>query len=184
MLFKRLAVAGAFLLAGAAAAAAADLPTIPPAPPPPPPAPAAPAFDWSGPYIGAYGAGIFNPPGDPIIPVGVQADFNFVRGAFLVGAEVYGEYRFWDNGNHWAAGANARLGAVLGERLVVYGEAGVGWVNALGGFPVWNAGGGLEIALGRNMSLFTEVKAIAPFNAGPGALGIQVQGGLNFHLGN
>ena len=184
MLFKRFAVAGAFVVAAAASAAAADLPTIPAAPPPPPAAPVAPAFNWSGPYVGVYAAGIFNPPGDPIIPVGAQAGFNFVRGSFLAGAEVYGEYRFWDVENHWSAGANARVGGVLGERLVLYGEAGVGWVSALGGFPVWTAGGGLEIGLGRNASLFTEVKAIAPFNAGPGARGIQAQAGVNFHFGN
>ncbi len=189
MFMKRILVAGAagaFLAAGVVAASAADLPAPPPvAPAPPPPVAMAPGFDWGGPYIGAYGGAIFNAPFDPIYEIGLQAGFNMARGAFLAGLEGYAEYRFSTGfGNHWSAGANARLGAVLGERVLLYGEAGVGYVFTGGGFPVWSAGGGIELGLAQAVSLFTEVKAIAPFGAGPGALGVQVQAGLNFHPGN
>jgi len=176
-------VAGALLVAGAVSANAADLPTLPAAPPPPPPAPVAPAFDWSGPYVGAYGGAILYPPGDPIYQIGAQAGFNFQRGAFLVGAEAYGEYRLSTGfGNHWSAGANARAGAVLGERFLLYGEAGVGYVFQGGGFPVWTAGGGVEVGLGRAASIFAEAKAIGTFTGF--CCGTQIQGGVNFHIGN
>jgi len=183
MLMKRTLAAGALVLASAVAASAADLPTIP-APPPPPPTAVAPAFDWSGPYVGAFGGGIFNDPFDPIWQVGLQAGFNMQRGSFVVGAEAYAEYRFSTGfGNHWSAGANARVGAVLGERVLVYGEAGAGYVFTAGGFPVWTAGGGVELGLGEAMSLFTEVKAINTFGGGPATRGTQIQAGLNFHIG-
>lgn len=178
-------VAGALLVAGAVSANAADLPTLPAAPPPPPPAPVAPAFDWSGPYVGAYGGAIFNDPFDPIYQVGLQAGFNFVRGRFLGGAEAYAEYRISSGfGNHWSAGANARAGALLGERALLYGEAGAGYVFTLGGFPVWTAGGGVEVGLGRAASIFAEVKAINTFGGGPATRGLQAQAGLNWHIGN
>ena len=66
------------------AAGAADLPTIPTAPPPPP-APVAPAFDWAGPYVGAYGGAILSP---TVGQAGIQAGFNIVRGGFLAGIEA------------------------------------------------------------------------------------------------
>jgi len=179
MPIKRILAAGALVLSGAVAASAADLPTIP-APPPPPATPVAPAFDWSGPYVGAYGGAILFPPGDPIYQVGLQGGFNFVRGRFLVGAEAYGEYRISSGfGNHWSAGVNGRVGAVLGERVLVYGEAGAGWAQPVG--AVWTAGGGVELGLRDSLSLFTEVKAIGTFNGF--CCGTQIQAGLNWHIG-
>jgi opacity protein-like surface antigen len=186
MFMKRIlaaGVAGAFLAAGIVAASAADLPAPPPvAPAPPPPAPMAPAFDWSGLYIGAYGGAIVG--GGPTVgQAGIQAGFNMVRGAFLAGLEAQIGAVFGAGGVAAEGDVNARLGAILGERVLLYGEAGIG---ALTDFTTavafWTAGGGLEFAVGDRTSLFGEAKVLGAFSGG--CCAYVFQGGLNFHPGN
>ncbi len=165
------------MLTGTIAANAADLtPAYTPWPPVVAPAPyvPAPSFDWSGPYVGAYGGYMF---GLGAIQFGAQAGYNFMLGqTFVAGIEgqVGGLYA---GGFAAEANVNARLGAVLGQALL-YGEAGVGII-----YPVawtWNAGGGIEFAVSNSMSVFAETKYIGTFGGGP--LGVTVQGGLNWHL--
>jgi outer membrane immunogenic protein len=153
---------------------AADLPPPPAGAPPPPPPMAAPAFDWSGPYIGAYG-GVFLPA--TAGQAGIQAGFNVVRGRFLAGLEAQVGAVFGGGGFTYEAYLNGRLGFILGDRFLLYGEAGVGM---LGGIFIWTGGGGMEIALREAWSIFAEAKAIGVFGGG-GIAAYTVQGGINWH---
>lgn len=170
MLFKRTLAAGAFVLAAATAASAADLgPIVVSAPPPPPP----PTFSWDGPYVGAY-AGYLIGPG--VVQIGAQAGYNFVSGGFLAGIELQAGALI-SGGVAFEGNANARLGAILGGNFLLYAEAGLGVI--LPGGVTWTAGGGGEVAVGSNVSLFAEVKALGVF--GGGCCIVTVQGGVNWH---
>jgi len=172
MFLKRTLIAATFVVGSAVAANAAD---IIPAPPPPPPAPPmAPAFDWSGPYVGAYAGYMFGP---GLAQVGAQAGYLWDLGGFVVGLEgqVGGGFAF--PGIFGEANLNARAGYGFGD-LLAYAEAGVGVL-----WPItytWNAGGGLEYAINSDMSVFGEAKAVGAF--GGGIFGVSVQGGLNWHF--
>ncbi|MCW5715707.1 MAG: hypothetical protein KIT43_14440 [Bauldia sp.] len=161
----------AMLVAGSVQAADVGpiaLPATPPAVPLPPP----PGFSFAGPYVGTYGGMLV---GESAFQAGLQGGFNFVRGPLLVGAEAQVGVLF-GGGIGFEADLNARVGAVLGERFLVYGEGGIG---LFAGTPIYTAGGGVEIGIGQSISVFAEAKAV-------GALGspistFQVQGGINWH---
>jgi opacity protein-like surface antigen len=173
MFIKRILIAGALVVGTTFAANAADLPTPPMAPAPPPPPPmAAPAFDWSGPYIGAYG-GIFYP---VYYQAGVQAGFNIVRGSFLAGIEAEVGTIF-GGGFTYNVALNARLGFILGQRALLYALAGVGFNPAFG--PLWNTAAGIEFAIGDAWSIFAEGGLAGQFGGGPFAYTFQA--GLNWH---
>ena len=168
-----IAVVGSALTA--TGAIAADLPQAPTVVAPPPPM-AAPAFAWGGVYIGAYG-GVFVDPGIEGFQAGVQAGLNRLVGArFAVGVEAQ---LGWFLGEGFEANLNGRAGLVVGSRMLLYGEAGVGIV---GGTPTWTAGGGLEFGIGQAISLFAEAKALLTFPAN--YEGTTIQAGVNFHPGN
>ena len=159
---------------------AADLPQAPTvaAPPPPPPPMAAPGFDWSGLYVGGY-AGLLWDAGIDFVQLGAQAGFNIVRGALLAGIEGQVGAVLVLPGVGLEADINARLGAVLGQRVLLYGEAGVGIIT---GTPIWTAGGGIEVGLRQSLSVSAEAKALFTF---PTTFqGVTVQLGMNFHPGN
>jgi opacity protein-like surface antigen len=178
MFLKRTLAASMLVVASAAAAGAADLPTIPVAPaPPPPPVAMAPSFDWSGPYVGAYGGAVFNSP--TYYQAGIQAGYNFTRGNFLAGIEGQAGADF-SGGTAFEADVNARVGGILGERVLLYAEAGVGLITGTPTY-IWTAGGGMEVAVGNAASVFAEAKAVGAFTGGCCAL--LVQGGLNWHFG-
>lgn len=166
-----LGTAGSLMLA--TTAMAADIPT--PVAPPPPPAPMAPpAFSWSGPYIGAFAG--YDTTLTGVID-GVQFGYNFEFGNFLAGLEVETIYPTF-GGTIVDARLNARVGAVLGDVLLIYGEAGIGsWVVA----PVWTIGGGIEYAIGQSISLFAEGEAV--FVMGGGYVATQITAGVNYHAG-
>jgi hypothetical protein len=197
-------IAGGFALT-APALAADVLPIVAPvevvAPPPPP------AFSWSGPYVGVFGIGLFFPACEEqvkavstlseeeyccwdipnIYGLGAQFGFNIVRNNFLIGAEVQAGAvfpEFWD-GPLFAVAANARAGFILGEKLLVYAEAGVG-TTIDPQILFTTIGGGVELGIGDRLSLFGEVKAVL-FPNGPIAghdRATMVQIGLNIHLGH
>ena len=181
MFVKRILAAGAFVVATAFAASAADIPMTPVAPPPPPPP--APVFDWSGPYAGISG-GYVNYFGFPGYSLNVfsQAGYNFVRGGFLAGFEVQGGLHFNPPvfGPTAEVDLNARVGFVLGERVVLYTEAGIGHVFLVP-TNIWTAGGGIEFGVGQAASLFLEAKARGDINIG-WCCGLELQTGLNWHM--
>ena len=168
MFLKRTLAAGAIVVASAASAYAADIPMAPVAPPPPP-APVAPVFDWAGPYAGVYGGFFFGP---GLIQTGVQAGYNFVSGGFLAGIEASAGAVI-SGGIGFEGTLNARLGAILGSRVLLYAEAGFGYIVPPGAFLI-SVGGGAEFAVGQSASVFAEAKWYGG--------GITVQGGLNWHL--
>jgi outer membrane immunogenic protein len=176
MLIKRAVAASAMLMAGIVAASAADIPPIipPPSPPPPPPAP---TFDWTGPYVGIYGGHILSTPRNQ---AGVQAGFNIARGALLAGVELQAGAMFAGGTVVFEGNLNGRLGAVLGDRFLLYGEAGVGTI----GFSTYTYtfGGGAEVAIADAISIFAEAKGLGAFGGGCCVTTVQV--GLNWHPGN
>jgi hypothetical protein len=173
------------LLAGLAAmtmttsaAIAADIPMAPPVISPVVTAPpSAPQSIWPGWYVGFYGAWVFYP-SDPWWGAGVQFGYNFVRGRFLGGFEIDVGPAIYQAAVYCCdAFGNVRAGFILGERVLVYGEAGIGAIFLA---PVWKAGGGLEFAVGQRMSIFAEAK-VASFIPTP-TIFYEARGGLNFHL--
>jgi opacity protein-like surface antigen len=180
MKLKRTIAAVALALMSAAGAQAADIPApiaITPPAPPPPPAPIAPAFDWSGPYVGAYGGFVFGAVG--WYQAGVVIGYNMMRGNFLAGLETELGAAF-GVAIAFEGYANGRLGFVLGSRFLLYAEAGAGALVPAGGF-LWNAGGGVEVGITSGMSLFVEGNAL--FAGAATYVGTAVQAGLNWHVG-
>jgi hypothetical protein len=172
----------ALALAGSAALAADIAPVVvPPAPAPVIVSPPAPVFDWAGVYFGARGT-YFTCDGPCWINVDGHAGFNFVAGdRFLVGVEIGAGYwsNFGDDG--WLAAFSARTGVILG-RFLAYGRAGF---TVYGPATVQDwilLGGGVEVGLGRSLSVFAGFTAERDTAGGgfyPG-----VEAGVNFHLGN
>ena len=177
MNIRRILTAGALAIATtftAATANAADIPMAPVAPPPPPPP--APVFDWAGGYGGIYGGasvgvGLFG-------HVGAQVGYNFVSGGFLAGIEGQAGALIAGGGVGFDGRVNARLGAILGDKVLLYAEAGAGiwWPVAL----PYTFGGGIEIAVGQSASIFAEAKGYGLF--GGGCCGIIGEGGINWHF--
>ena len=158
----------------ATAAMAADLPTPPVAAAPPPLPMAAPGFNWDGFYVGAFG-GTWYCVAVPI-ELGLHVGYNFVPGRMLFGAEAGVGMLF--PGAPFSVAARGRIGFVVGDRVLLYGVAGIEKIFV----PVslfWTAGGGAELALGDRLSLFCEAGVIAAF--GGGLVQLVVRGGLNFH---
>jgi outer membrane immunogenic protein len=175
MFIKRILIAGAFVVGTAFAANAADLPHPPMAAPAPPPPPmAAPAFDWSGPYIGAYGGLTYGLAS--YYEFGVQAGFNMVRGKFLAGIEAQ-VGAIWAGGFGYEVAVNSRLGFILGQRFLLYAQGGVGFNNGVG--LLWTAMAGMEFAIGDTWSLFAEGGYAGAF--GGGLFAYVFQAGVNWH---
>jgi len=158
----------------AGAAMAADIPVVAPLAPPPPPAPVA-AFDWAGPYVGAD-AGLFFW-GAPV-HVGLHGGYNIVNGNVLYGVDARASLVGFSS--LIEAMVRARAGYLIGERLLVFAAAGVGWP---GGPAVgFELGGGAEFALGQSLSLRAEVFQVF-LTTGPIYPTFWTVG-LTFHPGN
>lgn len=177
--FKRILASLAVTVAASTAALAADVaPIVPPAPPPVVVAAPVPVFDWSGPYVGTRAETLFCS-GLCWVNLDVHAGYNIVVGRFLVGLEA-GAGSYVLSGQGYSLGASARAGLVLG-RALAYGKAGI---LAYGpGTPSYylTFGGGIEVGVGRSLSVFVGVTAQRSFGGGlyPG-----IEAGLNFHFGN
>jgi len=145
------------------------------------PAMAAPGFSWAGPYIGIAGRSVVCITICVVsntYELGLRAGTNIVRGRFLGG--VSGELGvYYDTvlGAYFYAEANARAGVLLGERAVLYAQAGAGFLEG----PYLTAGGGLEFALNERISIYGE---FMPQWYMPGFFGPDLRYGLgvNFHL--
>lgn len=161
--------AATVLMTGTAMAADVIYPTVPAAAPvviaP------APAFSFAGGYIGTHFAMSF--PFGSIY--GVQSGYNFVRGNFLFGVEVETSH-IAILGPLVDASLNGRAGVVLGDRVLVYGQAGIGTRVVA---PSFNVGAGIEVALSPRISMFAEYDRY--YVIGSGFLDHQLVAGLNFH---
>ena len=138
------------------------------------------AFDWAGLYFGTHIGRI----SDNVVQAnspwlgGVQVGYNFGGTGFVAGPEVETSWLF-NNGAVINAALNGRAGAVLGN-ILIYGEAGIGTIQWN---PIWTIGGGAELAMGDQIGLFAEGKAMFLLAGGGGVDGFQVNGGLNIHFG-
>jgi opacity protein-like surface antigen len=161
------------------AASAADFVMAPGAPPPPM---AAPGFDWSGPYVGAL-AGIFNLAGSSFQYAGVQFGYNVVlRDRILAGLEVETAHPFLVGLPYVNAFLNARLGMIAGDRVLLYGEAGIGTFLIGPGPGMFSAGGGVEIAVTNAMSVFGEINRLFFIAGGLIPTGYSTfELGINYH---
>ena len=174
-----LGIAGSVMIA--TGAMAADVPPLVVAAPPLPPM-AAPAFDWAGAYVGVHGGlSIFLEEEcgrDCRTPeVGGQVGYNFVNGSFLFGAEAsIGVW--WDGGfSPVHVTLTARGGLLVGDNLLVYGEAGFWrYFSGASTCPCAIFGLGAEYAISNSLSIFAEAKTLVGFS--------WLQIGINWHLGN
>lgn len=130
---------------------------------------------WVGFYLGAV-AGWSVATGGP--EIGVQFGYNFGMGErFVGGIEVETVNAVAPGAAFMNASLNARLGAIVGDRVLAYSEVGLG-ENLFAG--LLTAGGGVEVAVGDLVSVFGEAKA--GVFIGGGLAGIQLRGGVNWHL--
>jgi outer membrane immunogenic protein len=185
-----LGIAGSVMIA--TGAMAADVPPLVVAAPPPPPV-AAPAFDWGGLYVGAHGGGglevscLYSDDGllEQALPLadcvtgefGGQVGYNVVNGNFLFGAEAsIGVW--WDGGpSPVHVALTARGGLLVGDNLLVYGEAGFWRYLAFSSTcPCAIFGLGAEYAISNSLSIFAEAKILTEE--------YWLQIGINWHLGN
>lgn len=188
MFLKRALIAGSFVVATAFAATAADIPLAAPAPPPAPPA--APAFSWAGGYFGAD-IGVFFSALAPVraANVGLHGGYNFQFGNIVAGVRLdangikvipggpgpFGPF------NALNTDLYGRVGFAVGDSLLVYGAAGVGYCFGPACFTTGHfiAAAGVEFALNNDISLYAEVGRFwAP---GGLPLGTRVQVGVNMH---
>lgn len=134
------ATATAVLMATASTAFAADAIIAPPTPSAPPPVQYAPASDWSGFYLGAFGAynwSTFDTDSagdldDDAFSGGGFAGVNFQNGAFVYGAEADIGYSGIESGpasQGLFGSVRARLGYDFNPFLL-YGTAGLAVTNA------------------------------------------------------
>lgn len=137
MRISTLAFAAAAVAASGVAAQASDLYS----PAPVSPIYSNPSSDWDGFYGGLLGTWATNP-FDSFWSVGARAGFNFDLGNVVAGAEATGIYTpEWSSLDGQMVG---RLGLEVGSDLLVYGDAGVGYITAPTATPYWVAGVGAE----------------------------------------
>lgn len=146
------------IAASAGSAAAADftpvaVPMVTPVVIPPPP----PGFSWGGFYLGVGTSAalfFFPDPGDWEFHLSGYAGLNFEIGSRLVaGAEAYATV--WDilDTPSPRFGTEGRLGYLLNDRILAYGAIGIANYGFNGGNIYLTLGTGVEIALGRRLSL-------------------------------
>ena len=164
-----LGIAGSVMIA--TGAMAADVPPLVVAAPPPPPI-AAPAFDWGGLYVGAHGGG-----SQGVGEFGGQVGYNVVNGNFLFGAEASIGVWWDEEFSPVHVALTARGGFLVGDNLLVYGEAGFWRYLAFANdCPCAIFGLGAEYAISNSLSIFAEAKTLTEV--------YWLQIGINWHLGN
>ncbi|WIJ23686.1 outer membrane protein [Devosia sp. RR2S18] len=158
-----LGVAAATLLVGGAQAADLIIPTTPM------PIYEEAGFSWDGMYAGIRAGGIFNDGDDTDGVIGGVVGVNFAAAdAFLVGAEVSGDY-IWTDGeeDYGQFLASLRAGAVVTDAALIYAIGGVG-VNVADGDSdaIYQLGGGVEFLVTENVSVRGEVVGLGDFDGG------------------
>lgn len=163
----------------ASGASAADVPVVMPAPVISPPVVVADAgFDWNGFFVGTAGGAVLQDWAlDGYLLTGV-AGFNLAPDRLLLGARVRAGTDFYS----FPVEAEGRVG-FAGARVLAFVAAGAGGyaTDFLGTFYYY-AGGGVEVAIGRRLSLTLDARG-QRLAGGPSFYSTFL-GGVNFHLGN
>jgi hypothetical protein len=143
--------------------------------------------DWNGLYVGTFFGLTKSPMGGPVVAVtpGAQAGFNFVPGNYFLGLGFEAAPALLVPGVTPIStdfAVVARLGALVGADVAVYGLVGYGsqytYMFPLSALII---GVGAEVAIGDRIGLFGEIRRInAPGAPPPGAYG-QFRLGLNVH---
>jgi outer membrane immunogenic protein len=160
---RRVVLGAALVLAMSGLAAAADLPAAPYYTAPEPLT----AYSWAGPYLGAtlgyeWGTVSDSPTRPSGIAGGVEAGYNWQRGAFVFGGEADIQLSGADDtlspfefSNPWFGTVRGRAGASL-SNVLVYGTAGLAYGELRAdSFNLteshvnvgWTAGLGVEVGL-------------------------------------
>ncbi len=174
-------------------ASAADIPMMPTvaAPAPAPVAPPPPAYSFAGPYFGAHGGVTFAWCDDSFFDCGdsarytnfgLQGGYNVQFGPVVIGTEVRTGLTFnaCQGPICGYSDLNLHAGAVLGERTLIYGIAGLGMHWGFG-VPYMNLGLGAEFLVTPDIGLFGQVLySSEPFDLSE-PLGLVFQVGLNLH---
>lgn len=167
-----LGVAAAALLAGGAQAADLIIPTTPQ------PIYESAGFSWDGLYAGVRAGGQWLGTGNTlgnVVAVGVDPIGGVIGGAvgvnfiaaepFLVGAEVTGDYVWYNGTSSGEFFANLRAGAVVTDSVLVYALGGVGiQTNANVSTGLYQLGGGVELAVTDSISVRGELVGQGDFN--------------------
>ena len=132
----------------------------------------APGFKWSGVYVGAYAAGVAS------FLFGTRVGYNFVGERLVVGVETGAGVATFVG----FVDIRGRVGALVRERAFAYYVMGLLFVPAAGQ-SLFTIGGGLEYAIGRDLSVFAEAGAVRPVG-GPPVFAPIFQIGVNWHPGN
>ena len=156
---RTLAIAAFAALAATATASATDLVDV--VTPAPMYATADDGFDWNGIYFGKYVFQYWSDLGAGNNGIGKALGVNLELGDyFLIGGEVRVEASF-DNFVYeaFSLGAVGRAGFILADNFLIYAVGGASYTDLGGGLNVTESifGGGLEVALGDNVSLRGEI---------------------------
>lgn len=150
--------------------------------------PPTPVFDWAGFYLGA-GTSVaffyFAPDDrDREFHLTAYAGANFAIGArAIAGAEAYATvWDFLDDGIELRFGAEARVGLLATPRLLPYAALGIAHYSFGPGNTYLTLGGGVEIAIGRSLSLDLAYDFEKGLNVD--AVGHRLTAAINFHFGN
>jgi outer membrane immunogenic protein len=131
--------------------------------PPPAAAPVATGtpFTFDGFYAGVYGGGAWGAGSWGTVGALVGTNFS-VTDAVLGGVELQGGGDWMTGGSSYDAELLARLGFVVTDNVLLYGDAGVGVSGAVP-FPVtaetgWVLGGGVEVGVTDNLGIRADLQ--------------------------
>lgn len=154
-------IAAAALLTSAAQAADLILPTTPA------PIMESAGFSWDGLYAGVQFGGLFYPAPEPAYgSIGLHAGVNVtIADPVLLGVEASADYL--NNGGVGVGQyfANARLGALVTDQVLLYAIGGLG-IETIGGFTngLYQLGGGVELAVSEAISLRGQLTGVGFFD--------------------
>ena len=133
------------------------------------------AFNFDGFYLGATAGGLLG--STSAGSVGVVAGSNFsLTNAFIGGLEFQGD-AIYNGGTTYDFLTLGRLGVVLTDNIMLYGDAGAGWVAGNGSYAL---GGGAEFALTNAFSVRGEILGLA--NWGSGLNTAKATAGILYHF--
>lgn len=135
------------------------------------------AEDWTGAYVGGFGAVSFGP-GGTWITAGTLAGYDVQFGNIVLGVNFRGGYNFIGGPLSINLEGGARAGFAVTESILVYANVALGWVGPTPDWPYYSFGGGVEMALSDTLHAFGEVRR-SVFCCGPP--NISVHFGLTLH---